>query len=99
MNCPNCNIEIDFTWSRYFKCTPFVAQSCPDCSTKFKFKRPFTYYVWQLYTFLGFLGILCISDRFFEDNLFVEIFLIILFFVIYCIIDRDIESKLPTKSN
>ena len=91
MNCPNCNIGIDFTWSRYIKCTPFIKQACPHCATKFKFERPFTYYIWQLYTLLGFFAILHMKPN------YIFIIFTILWAVLYCIVDKDIESKLPTK--
>ena len=98
MNCPNCKIDIEFTWSRYLKCGPFSNQTCPDCNARFKFIRPFTYYIWQIYTFMGMLGVLCITDTFIGENyFFVEIFLVILWVILYCIIDRGIESNLPTK--
>ena len=104
MNCPNCKIEIELSWKRYAK-SPFSRYRCPECSTKFKFRRPLTYYIWILFTFLSAFGLIKIVQSLkdlcnLSDTLY-HCILIGLFFVwavIYWIFDRDIESRLPTKS-
>ena len=84
MKCPNCKIDIDLTWARYAR-SPFGRYVCPQCSTKFRFKKPFIYYVWftiKKGNFNIWLGYGIVS---------------VIMLAIYLPIDGKLESKLETK--
>ena len=101
MKCPNtdCDIDFELTWSRYFN-NPLGRFNCPECSAKFKYQRPFTYYLWIIAICLGFFILISIMQRLCgEISNFKLLYLMvtILYMAIMFSIDRSIESKYPTK--
>ena len=101
MKCPNtdCDIDFELTWSRYFN-NPLGRFNCPECSAKFKFQRPFTYYLWIIAICLGFFILSSIMQWLCgEISNFKLLYLMvtILYMAIMFSIDRSIESKYPTK--
>ena len=101
MKCPNtdCNIDIELTWSRYFN-NPLSKFNCPECSVKFKFQRPFTYYLWIIAICLGYFMVYSITQTFCGEISNYKLLLLmvtILYMAIIFSIDRNLESKYPTK--
>lgn len=99
MNCPNCKIDIELTWSRYFK-SPFSRFVCPGCSKKFKFVRTWGYYLWvvswvSVFLLGAFLLFTKINFESFEGYFWV--FWVVMM-AIYFPIDKALESKLATKA-
>ena len=83
----------------YFN-NPLSRFNCPECSAKFKFQRPFTYYLWIIAICLGFFILISIMQRLCgEISNFKLLYLMvtILYMAIMFSIDRSIESKYPTK--
>ena len=99
MKCPNtdCNIDIELTWSRYFK-NLFSRFVCPECSAKFKYQRPFTWYLWFVAWCLGYIASLIIFANFLVYMDWPGYWVVsIVAAAIYLPIDRSLESKYPTK--
>jgi len=103
MICPNCDEEIELTWRRYAK-APFGKHKCPSCSSRFKLKRPWYYWlipvsVWPLTFLVGVKIILfmhgnCELEKYIGP---VVTALIITVAAVLLIIDRKIENNMGTK--
>jgi len=98
MKCPNCKIDIELTWARYAK-SPFGRFVCPECSTKFKFKRPFIWYVWYVtWLTVYFLALSLTITKSNFDNIWLNYGIVSsIMLAIYFPIDRKLESKFATK--
>jgi hypothetical protein len=98
MNCPGCNKSIELTWKRYLQ-NPFCRFSCQDCSAKFKFKRPISWYIWYVSWVSSYLGLILLSINKFNFTYIWEIYFGVTIFMItvYAIIDKRMESSYETK--
>jgi hypothetical protein len=93
MNCPNCKVDIELTWSRYFK-NPFGRFVCPACSTRFKFTRTIGYYFWAVsWSSVYLSGTFLLAER---NFVIMGVFWVFMM-AIYPPIDKALESKLATK--
>lgn len=54
MICPNCKTENELSWKRYAS-APFSRFTCIECTTRFKLKRPFYYWLLPLALTAGIL--------------------------------------------
>ncbi len=98
MECPNCKINNELTRSRYFK-SPFSRFICDNCQTKFKFKRPWSWYIWVVVSgsmyVITLIGSLMIFNN---ENIWLQYSIIsAIYFLIYIEIDRKLESNYETK--
>ena len=97
MKCPSCETEITFTWAIYAK-HGLGRFTCKECGTKYKHDKPVSYYIWVLFAYLVQLSFLGYA---FELNppeaYYVFLFCIIVWPVVFMIIDKKLESGYPTK--
>ena len=98
MECPNCKIDIELSWERYAR-SPVSRFVCPECSTKFKFKRPFIWHAWFLVWTVAYFGLvyLAVSGNSVEYVWLKYAIITIIMAPIYIVIDRKLESGFETR--
>ncbi len=98
MKCPNCKINVELTWLRYFK-NPFARFYCPECSSKFKVVRPFSFYVFVAITTIIYLGaVISIFIIKGTEDLWQNFAIVsIIYFVVYISIEKKLKSNYATK--
>jgi len=98
MECPNCKTEIELSWERYAK-SPLSRFVCPECATRFKFKRPFIWYAWFLAWTVAYFAMvfLAASDSGMESIWLKYVIITIIMAPIYIVIDRKLESGFETR--
>lgn len=99
MKCPNCKIDIELSWARYFK-SAFSRFVCPGCSTRFKFKRPFKWYLWYFSWVVSYFITIGLVAMYGDINFIWLNFAIVssILMAIYFVVDRRMESNFETKS-
>lgn len=98
MECPNCKTEIELSWKMYAQ-SPFSRFVCPECSTKFKFKRPIIWYVWCLTWIFSYFATLFLTiSASGIDYIWIKYAIItIIMGAIYMVVDRKLESGFETR--
>jgi hypothetical protein len=97
MKCPDCNTNVELTWSRYFK-SPFSRFVCPECKAKFKLARTWQYYIWSTtWVVATIIGGFYLLTRDNQVNVAASGAFYLLMVCIYLPVDKAIESKLNTK--
>ena len=103
MECPNCKEEVEYTWGVYIK-HPLGRFVCKACKAKYKHVRPWYYWpiavFYVVFVFFG-AGIIVSVVDLFSKNMFLLLVVylswLVLMSILWCGLDKKLESKLPTK--